>query len=121
MDIRITPWDALELDLRTVASRGASTAIRSCSDPDTEVYYGNLYASVTMLDIGIKVIMGSVPGDWKSTVWARKTAWITLLAALEPQDLRTILDRQYEAGKREGVSAAQLRIRGALGIEDTSK
>ena len=81
--ISIRP-DCVEVDLcsEEVRKRGGSAVNQYVKTPrNTEVYFGNLHARVTMFDVGICVVMDPRPGEWHDGTWARGAAIAALTSA----------------------------------------
>lgn len=115
MKIEMQPNGMLCISVQT-ESHGNSAHNQGVKDPNTEVYFGELHARVTFKDLNIEVTMNPIAGDWKDAKWARTTAWKAVCQRLTPDAFEKILKAARELGHQEGVDAAQLKIRKAIGV-----
>ena len=116
--ISIRP-DCVEVDLcsEEVRKRGGSAVNQYVKTPrNTEVYFGNLHARVTMFDVGICVVMDPRPGEWHDGTWARGAAIAALTSAMSENVLARLLSYSFEKGRRTRVVEAKSEIRKALGV-----
>lgn len=119
MNVELKYRKRLVLDLTTEGgSRGNSAANQGVSDPDTEVYYGGLHASVLMRDVNVEIVMDPESGNWKDADWARRRAWEAACHELTAGDLFKICTLLYESGKGQGKQDAKREIRSVLGIKE---
>ena len=108
--------DLLCIDVKTKSSGGSATN-QYVDDPNTEVYYGNLHACVTLKDVGIEVIMDPDPGEWSDAAWARARAWKVVCERLTPTAFAECLGAARAQGQAEGAERARFLVREALGLE----
>lgn len=117
MQIEISPFGKLLINVQTKPSGGTTAVNQHVADPHTVVYYGDLHARVFMQDIGVEVTMDPVPGEWQNASWARSTAWEAVLGELTAAALEELLLTCVTIGRDKGIRSAQKRMRKALGLQ----
>ncbi len=105
----------IEVDVQTRHVGG--TAVNVAGDESMDVYYGPLHASVTLRDLGVRVTMDPIDGNWRDVGWARQKA---LEVLRDPEHFQEILvaliTLHRHAGEAAGRDKLQSELAALLGI-----
>jgi hypothetical protein len=94
------------------------TAVNQCvREPDTAVYYGSVYASVTLTDLDCTFLLDPEPGEWKNGAWARERAVRALRENITLNAIATLISAVRREAHHAGKEAMKSEIRIALGFE----